>query len=160
MMSLLIFYEIVLAVSYVIIHGIASRHARDMIASNMAYNGQTHHNPESLTSRQFAATKVIIKIVLSFMLLHAPVVIHLIVSESNTSIRHERFRRIFHFLSYVCIQINSFISLRLYVFKFDECKLHLYLMLSCISKKYESKVEKLRVDVYDIVVYTKSKCKI
>jgi hypothetical protein len=155
MAGLLIFYEIVLAVSYVIIHGIASRHAKNMIASNMASNGQTHNNPESLTSRQYAVTIAIAKIVLAFMLLHAPLVSHLIIFETFTDIRYERFRYIFHGISYLCMQINSFVSVRLYVAKFDECKLNFYLILSRISKKYETEAENLRVKVYDIVVCSK-----
>ena len=155
MMSLLIFYECILLVSYIIIHGIASRHARSMQAPNMITYGRSQNNPESLTNVQYTATKAILKIVLAFMLLHAPIVIHLIIFESNTNLRNDRIRRVFHAISYSCIQINSFVSMHLYVAKIDEFKLKFYLILSRFVKKYETKAEDLRFKVYDIVVSTK-----
>jgi hypothetical protein len=156
MMGLLIFYEIVLVISYVIIHGIASTHAKNIIAPQMTSFEQAHNNPESLTRRQYKATLAIIKIVFAFMLLHAPIVIHLIIFETQPYLQNDRIRRLFHALSYFCIQINSFVSVRLYVAKIDECKLTFYLMLSRIMKKYENEAESLRVKVYDIVVSSKS----
>ncbi|XP_045206692.2 uncharacterized protein LOC123558921 [Mercenaria mercenaria] len=155
MMSLLIFYEIILVVSYVIIHNIASRHEKNILAPKRTF-GQSKSNPETLTQRQYAATVTILKIVLAFMLLHAPIVIHLFVFESQVSLRNETLRRIFHALSYLCIQINSFVSVHLYVAKFDECKLYFYLTLSRIFKNYGDQAEELRVKVYDIVLSTKT----
>lgn len=152
MMTLLVVYQIALAISYVIIYRIAARHAREIAAIRTAAFGKNINVPDGVSERQFSTTQAIIKIVLAFMLLHAPIIIHLIVVESDQSFLNEMLRRVLYAFSYLCIQFNSFISLRLYVVKFDECKLHFYQFLSRLFKSYERKTEELRIKVFSIVV--------
>lgn len=157
MMGLFLFYGNILVVSYVIIHRIASRHAKNAFASNMTSHVQTQKNTESLTRIQYASTKAILTIVLAFMLLHLPMAIHLVVFETHTNLRNNQIRRILHAVSYICIQVNSFVSMHVYVAKIDECKLKFYLILARVLKSYDTKAEELRIKVYDIVVSTKAR---
>lgn len=152
MMTLLVAYEITLVISYVVIYTIAARHAREIAAIRSAAFGKNVNNPDGVSERQFSTTQAIIKIVLAFMLLHTPIIIHLIVVESDQSSLNEILRRVLYAASYFCIQLNSFISLRLYVVKFDECKLYFYQFLSRLFKSYERKSEELRLKVFNIVV--------
>lgn len=156
--SLLVIAGIVITVSYVYIHTIARRHQRQITSLRNAIFKGNNVNPDcTISERQFQTTKAVIIIVLAFILLHIPMIIHLFILESNVGRRNETPRRMFHAFSYACIQINSFVSLKLYVGKFKEFKLRLYQILGRCFGRYAKEAELLRVHVYNITISSSGK---
>lgn len=154
MMSLVLFAEVCVFCSYFIIYRIAMRHKRAIAALRSSSFNVNMNTVGNMSARQFSTTKAIIKIVLVFIVLHSFIVIHLIVHETSFENRNTPARIFFYAFSYFCIQVNSILSIRLYVARFKECKLKLYTILSKISPAFEVKTEELRRDVYNIVVTT------
>jgi hypothetical protein len=154
-MCFIVIYQITLAVSYAVIYKVASRHARAIDSMKTESSRTTRVADPSkvhMSQRQFILTTAILKVVLSFVLLYAPINIHLFLMELNVLDRESQIRRLFHAASYVCVQINSFVSLSVYVGKFEECKMHMYFILSKLFKSYKQRGEDMRIRVYNIVV--------
>lgn len=129
---------------------IARRHKRQIAdIKNACFTGK-RINP--ISENQFSASQAVFTIGLAFIVLHAPIVIHLVILENSVHVRRHEHRRLFHAFSFICMQINSFISLRLYAGKFKEFKMHAYSFFGRFIKSYAKKSEDLRVDVYNIVV--------
>ncbi|KAH3839647.1 hypothetical protein DPMN_113079 [Dreissena polymorpha] len=154
MMSLVLLAEVCVVCSYFIIHRIAMRHMRAIAALRSSFVNASMNKVGNMSGRQFSTTKAIVKIVLVFIVLHSFIVIHLIVHETSFENRNTPARIFFYAFAYLCIQANSFLSLRLYFATFKECKLKLYVILSKIYPAFEVKTEELRRDVYNIVVTT------
>ncbi|KAH3839633.1 hypothetical protein DPMN_113065 [Dreissena polymorpha] len=152
MMSLLLLAELGVSCSYVIIHRIAMRHKREIAALRSSAFHMNMNKVGRMSARQFSTTKTIIKIVLVFIILHSFMVINLIVHETSFEYRNTLPRKLFYAFCYLCIQLNSILSLQLYVARFEECKLKLFVILAKIFPAFESKMEKLRRDVFNIVV--------
>jgi len=159
-MVLLLIVGFLVVGSNAYVHRIARRHERQIAdIKKSAFTGRCINPDSPISERQLSATKAILSIIVSFVLFHAPIIIHLLVLESNIHARHELPRRLFHVFSFACIQINSFVNLFLYFGKFKEFKFQLYLVLGGIFKSFSEVAERQRVDVYNIVVSNDSTVK-
>lgn len=150
--GVMIFYDIVLVTSYISICRIARRHISNIIAMKRLSFSNTVSDTDNISDRQYATTQAIIYVVIAFLILQAPINVHIIVSETSDTIRHELVMRVFLGISYLCLQAHSFVNLYLYVGKFKECKMVFYFVLGRFFKSFETRAETLRIDVFDIVV--------
>lgn len=152
MMGFLILYEMIIAIGYRFIYVIVKRHVIQINAMQRLTTTTYFAKDTDISRRQLSATKAISTILLAFIILHLPICLHLIIIETDFLAHAERFANFWHVFSYVCIQINSCVSLSLYVGKFEEFKMHFYLFLALINSKYKKTAENLRIQVFNIVV--------
>jgi len=154
MLSIIITSQISVTLSYFYVLKIARAHHRKIEAmKRMAYIENT--NTRGVVSeRQFSTTTTLLKLVLAFIVTHTPIVLHLVVFETNIDARNDLSRRIFHAISFMCLQANSIISLKIYVARFKECQMMLLVFAEMFCKNYTQRITDLRMDVYNIVVST------
>ena len=146
----------VVVVSNAYVHKVARHHERQIAKTNTSKGN--HTNPESrISERQFSATKAVATIVLMYSILHTPMVANHLVLGFYQNVRDSAPRRFYNFVAYTLIQVNTFINLSLYAGKFKEYKMQLYLLLGKCCKPYDRRAQRLRVDVYNIVVSNESR---
>jgi len=132
--------QITVTLSYFYVLKIARAHQRKLEAlRSMTFNGTTYKGVVS--ERQFATTKILLKIVLAFILMHTPILLHYCMTETNVASRHDVRMRLFLAFSYVCIQTNSVVSLNIYVIRFKECQLNLLILVKRFTKTIQSELQ-------------------
>lgn len=157
LMVLLVVVVFFVVSSNVYVYRIARHHERQIAdVRNFTFKRSLVTSISIISERQFTATKAVFKIVMAFILLHGPTIIHHFVFESNVEGREDLPRRLLYGVSYFCIQISSFLNLLLYAGKFKEFKMHLYLFIGKYCTRYSRKADILKVDIYNIMVYTDS----
>ena len=115
---------------------IAQRHARQIAdIQTRAFDRGLIHPDNAMSERQFSAAKTVVSIVLAFILLHVPLVIHHLKMLVSSDQSEQVSSRLYFFYAYVLNQLSSFVNLTLYAGKFREFKMHLYLVLgkTCFS---------------------------
>ena len=112
---------------------------------------QITQNPTTL----FTSTKTILIIILSFIVLQFQYLIFNILTELKPEFRELEWRIRINFISSLCHEINVYITLFLYIWKFSECRMNFYYMFSKLNNKYKPKAESLRMEVYNIVTFEK-----
>ena len=143
--------QITVTLSYFYVFKIVRAHQRKLEAlRSMTFNGTTYKGVVS--ERQFAATKILLKLVLVFILMHTPLLLHYSITETNVASRHDVSMRLLLAFSYVCMQANSVVSLNIYVIRFKECQLNLLILVEKVYKNYSKRIAELRMEVYNIVV--------
>ena len=110
---------------------------------------QSTQNPTTL----FTSTKTILIIILSFIVLQFQYLIFNILTELKPEFRELEWRIRINFISSLCHEINVYITLFLYIWKFSECRMNFYYMFSKLNNKYKPKAESLRMEVYNIVSF-------
>ena len=104
----------------------------------------------------FTSTNTILIIILSFIVLQFPYLIFNILTELKPEFRELKWRIRINFISSLCHEINVYITLFLYIWKLSECRLNFYYMFSKLNNKYKPKAERLRLEVYNIVIFEKN----
>ena len=139
------------------VYRIAQRHARQIAdIQRSAFDRGLIHPDNAMSERQFSATKAVVSIVLAFILLHVPLLIHHILDLFIPDQRMMAPRRLYLFFAYSLNQLSSFVNLTLYAGKFLEFKMHLYLFLGKCCNRFNKRAQDIRVDVFNIVVSSDS----
>ena len=139
------------------VYRVAQRHARQIAdIQRSAFDRGLIHPDNAMSERQFSAAKAVVSIVLAFILLHAPLVIHHLMMLVLPDQRLEVPRRVYYFFAYSLNQLSSFVNLTLYAGKFMEFKMHLYLLLGKCCNRFNKRAQEIRVDVFNIVVSSES----
>jgi len=155
-MPLLMFGAVIICTNTYVFR-VAQRHARQIadIQRSIFDRGLIHpDNP--MSERQFSATKAVVSIVLAFILLHAPLLIHHLMVVVSPDQSEQVPRRVYYFFAYSLNQLSSFVNLTLYAGKFMEFKMHLYFLLGKRLNRFNKRAQEIRVDVFNIVVSDES----
>lgn len=145
-------YNIILIIGNLIIQRIAKRHINGIKAINSVSNA----TESNITTRQRASLRSIAKIVTAYLILQAPLFICFFLGSNLEHLRDKMLMQAFRCFGYMCIQMDSFINIYIYIVTFQECKLQLLLFLAKKFKSFERKAELFRVDVYNIVILEKN----
>ena len=103
----------------------------------------------------FTSTKTILIIILSFIVLQFPYLFFNILTELRPEFREIERRKLINSIGSLCHEINVYITLFLYIWKFSECRMNFYYMCSKLDNKYKTKADVLRLEVYNIVAFEK-----
>ena len=104
----------------------------------------------------FASTKTFLIIILSFIVLQFPYLFFSVLAELGSEFRQIDWRIMMSLISSLCHEINVYVTLFLYIWKFSECRMNFYYMFSKLNNKYKTKAENLRLEVYNIVTFEKN----
>ena len=115
---------------------------------------QSNHKPSPST--RSTSTKTILVIIMSFIALQFPYLAFSILRELRPEFRQIERRKIMHFISSLCHEINVYVTLFLYIWKFSEVRMNFYYMFSNLNNSYKRKAEKLRLEIYNIVTFEKN----
>ena len=130
------------------------RHHTKEIAELTVKDQETTTQNDSY-SRPLPSTNIILAIILSFIILQSPILINFIIFELRPDLQLQQVRTTFHMIIFIFGEINTFIILYLYVWRFKECRMNFYRMLSKLSDRYRAKAEALRIEVFNIVTFSK-----
>jgi len=149
LVGLMVLNQLTVTFSYLYILKVTRYHQMALIAM---LNG-TNRTPSTTWSvQQLNSYRTILSILLAFLIYYMPSVMHGVLLEAHVGDRNDPNRRLFQWFAYVCQQIYSFISLRLYVGRNQECRYVLFRVLGKCCQGYKEKAEYLRIQVFDIVV--------
>ena len=146
--SFLSFYAVVIVISCILILRVVFQRARrsEKFTENKTYLADL--NKIQKTSK---STKTILKIIFAFVCFQAPTLFHSTVFEYMPQLQTYAWRVILLGLDYVGHQMNIYASLYIYIWKFKECRMHFYLILSRLNKKYAEAASTLKIEIYGIV---------
>ena len=111
---------------------------------------------QKLERRSHPFSKMILPIVLSFILLQSPYILTTIVLELKPDAQQRSFRISFHIVYYICLVLNNYVTLYLYVWKFPECRMTFYHMFAKTNSRYSEKADALRMEIFGIVTFSRS----
>lgn len=143
-----ILYDILLIIGNIVVLRVALQHVRRIHALNRSVFTKV----DSITRDQQNTLVSIAKLLTAYLILHAPLTVCFFINSQYDDLRDLSWMQGFRSVGYLCYQIDSFISIYLYIVTFQECKMYLYLILAKGFKRFERKAELLRLKVYDIVV--------
>ena len=139
------------------VYSVAQRHARQIAdIQRSAFDRGLIHPDNAISERQFSATKTVVYIVLAFILLHAPLLIHYLMMLVSPDQSEQLPRRLYLLFAFSLNQLSSFVTLTLYAGKFMEFKMHLYFLLGKRLNRFNKRAQEIRVDVFNIVVSDES----
>ena len=127
------------------------QHEREIRALNVQPTETTAH--DSFVNTPRPSIPIILIIVLSFFILQSPYLITIIAFEVRPDLRLQKWRVYLQTVSYFCHELNTYLTVYLYIWRFPECKMHFYKMLSKISERFAGKAEALRLHVFNIVTF-------
>ena len=113
-------------------------------------------NSSSNTDIAQAFNTTILIIVFSFLILQFPYLVMSTMFELKPHLKHQKWRVYLQTTCYICHELNTFVTLYLYIWRFPECRMHFYNMISKINNKYRQRAEELRLEVFNIVTFEKS----
>ena len=146
--SFLSFYAVVIVISCVLILRVVFQRAR---RSEKFTENKTYLADLNRTQKTSKSTKTILMVVCAFLCFQSPIFFHSTVFEFMPQLQTHTWRRILLLLDYFGHQLNVYASLYIYIWKFKECRMHFYLILSRLNKKYAEAANTLRIELYDIV---------
>ena len=132
----------------------ARQHEREIRALDVKSTFTTDKNKS--TGYAASPRPTILFIVLSFIVLQSPYLINIIIFELRPDWKLQKWRVLLQITCYLCHELDTFVTLYLYIWKFPECKMHFYHMFSKINGKYSAKAEALRIDVFNIVTFERN----
>ena len=145
----LILYSLIVFISYAKISSIIFQHQN----LGRTFNANTKYLADISQKQKLTdSTKTVAVIILAFIVFQAPMYFHSIVLELKPEFRQHRLRVLFQIFDYVGVQLNTYTTLYLYIWKFKECKMHFYFMLSKFNKKFKAKADALHIEVFNIVI--------
>ena len=112
--------------------------------------------PRASTKTPRASTKAILIIIFSFIVLQSPYLFATIFFALRQDLQQIKWRTITHIIFYICHELNTFVTLFLYIWKFPECRMNFYYMFSKINNKYRENAESLRMEVFNIVTFERN----
>ena len=127
------------------------QHKREIKAliANSSGNAENDDNSQAFNT-------TILIIVFSFLVLQFPYVVMCTMFEIKPHLKHQKWRVYLQTTCYICHELDTFVTLYLYIWRFPECRMHLYNILSKVNRKYRQKAEALRMDVFNVVAFEKS----
>ena len=147
--GLLMLYAILIIISCIKILHVAFKHKKkaDKFTVNKTYLS------DLVKSQKFSkSTRTVLLVILAFIVFESPIFFHLTVLEFVPHFQNHYWRRIFQPVDYLGHQMNIYASLYIYVWKFKECRMHFYFILSRLNRKYFESANALKMEVYDIVL--------
>jgi len=141
--------QVFVTLSYFYVLKVARKHQNALQAMKTMTN-----NPTSMVSeRQFETTKTLLRIILAFIICYTPLCVQMVLLETNVAARNDFTRRILLLVTYIFIQVNSIVNLKIYVARFKECKMVLMMLADRFCQGvYTQQIEDLRINVFNIVV--------
>ena len=127
------------------------QHEREIGALNVQPI-EMNANDSSVTTQR-PSIPIILIIVLSFLILQSPYLITIIAFEVRPDLRLQKWRVYLQTISYFCHELDTYLTVYLYIWRFPECKMHFYQILSSISDRYTGKAGALRLHVFNIVTF-------
>ena len=124
-------------------------------AGNDTQNASTS-TPHASTSTPRASTKTILIIIFSFIVLQSPYLFATICFQLIQDLQQMKWRTITHIIFYICHELNTFVTLFLYVWRFPECRMNFYYMFAKTNNKCREKAESLRIEVFNIVTFERN----
>ena len=128
-------------------------HTREIAQLTVKDQKTTSHDDSC--SQSLPSTNIILTIILSFIILQSPVLMNFLIFELRPDLQLQHVRTMLHTLIFIFGEINTYIILYLYVWRFKECRMNFYRMLSKLSDRYREKSETLRIEVFNIVTFDK-----
>ena len=114
-------------------------------------------NTNKISSKtQLASTKTILIIIFSSVILQSPYLFASILTECLPEIRQFEWRERINLIVRICHELNAYVTLFLYIWRFPECRMNFYYMFSKISNTYRTKGETLRMEVFNIVTFDRN----
>ena len=101
-------------------------------------------------------TRTVLIVVLSFIIFQLPVFFHVTVLGHIPQLQTQFWRNTFQGLDYIGHYLDIYASLYIYVWKFKECRMHFYFMISRFNRKFFGKANALKIKIYNVVL--KEKC--
>ena len=144
----LLLYSLIVFISYVKILSIIFHHhklGRTLIA-NAKYLADISQKQKVTDS-----TKTVAVVILAFILFQSPMYLHSILLELKPEFRQHKLRILFQFFDFVGVELNTYATLYLYIWKFKECKMHLFFLMSKLNKTFKARANDLHIEVFDIV---------
>jgi len=159
LIGLVVTSQTVVTVSYFYVLKVARKHERSINAMTNRTCTQNKYPQGTgmipVSERQFSTTQTLLKIVLAFIICHVPICVQMVMFETTVDTRNNLPRNVLNLVSYVGMQANSIISLRIYVARFKECQLVLMMLIKRFCKSdYTQRIEQLRISVFNIIVST------
>jgi len=140
--------QVAVVLCYMYVFKVARAHQRAVGATTTA---DRSNRGGFVSQAQLNTTTAMMQLILAFIICYTPIVIHLIIFETYPTLRDSVLARFLHGVAYLALQMNSFISLGIYVGRFKECKLRILKMRATFCSTYSEEVESLRREVYNIV---------
>ena len=112
--------------------------------------------PRASTKNPRASTKTILIIIFSFIVLQSSYLFATIFFQLRHDLRQVKWRTITHIIFYICYELNTFVTLFLYIWRFPECRINFYYMFAKTNNKYREKAESLRMEVFNIVTFERN----
>ena len=147
--GLLSCYAVLIVMSCIKILRIAFYHKR--CAEQFTVN-QTYLSDLIKSQKYSKSTRTVLTVIIAFIVFQSPVFLHLTVLEYMPQLQTQYWRLIFQALDYIGHQMNIYASLYIYIWKFKECRMHFYFILSRLNRKYFEAANALRIEIYDIVL--------
>ena len=147
--SFLILYSLVVVISYVKISFIISQHNQlgKTLNANTKYLADISQK-QKLTD----STKTVAVVILTFIVFQSPLYFHCILFNLIPALRQYKWRMLFQLVDYLGVELNTYVTLYLYIWKFKECKMHFFYILSKFNKKFKATADALHIDVFNIVI--------
>ena len=149
MISVLFLYCGITVVVYTKISRIL--HRQNTVIQAITVTTQDAPNQTSSLSRSLPSTKVILVIVLSFIMLQSPLVLTIFLFELRPDLQEQQLRSFLFGVIFLFSEINTYVVLYFYIWRFRECRMNFYRMLSIISDRYKDKAGALHIEVFNIV---------
>ena len=149
MISVLFLYCGITVVVYTKISRIL--HRQNTVIQAITVTTQNAPNQTSSLSRSLPSTKVILVIVLSFIMLQSPLVLTILLFELRPDLQEQQLRSVLYIAIFLFSEINTYVVLYFYIWRFRECRMNFYRMLAIISDRYKDKAGALHIEVFNIV---------
>ena len=155
LLSFLVLYAIFIVTAYTKILSIVFHHHKQIDSLELTAN-KTYLSYLEKREKYLKSTKTVLAIILTFIVFQSPLFFHLVIFEWKPELHEHKWRMILQGVDYLGHQLNTYACLYLYIWKFKECRMHLFLMLSKWNKNFLTRATSLRIEVFDIVI--KEKC--
>lgn len=141
--------------SNITISRIVRRHVQHINNAKRATFNENIPNTDELSDRQYAAAGAIVQISLAYLVLHSPIIINFALSQVSTTMQNSDWSKYLMAFIVLCMHIHSFMNLFVIVFKLSECRMHVFYFFARCSTRCKSRADRMRIDIYDIVISTK-----
>ena len=123
------------------------KQARQILALNVKNTLPAEkYEQNASTQTPLPSISMILIIILSFIVLQSPYLFTFIIFEIRQDLKQQKWRVIFQIICYICHELDTFVPVYLYIWRFPECRLHFYHMFSKINNRYRQKAEALRME--------------
>ena len=142
-------YALIIIIAYPKVLSIVFRrhNVGETFGANTKYLADLYRKQKYNTS-----TRTIAGVILAAIILQAPFFVHIVILDFVPELREPKWREILQLIDYVGYQLNTYVTIYLYLWQFKECKMQLLFMLSKLNNRYQGKAVSMRNEVYGIVL--------